>query len=109
MKLLLDHCVDRRLAASLRAHSVSTAAELGWEQLRNGALLADAAGAGFDAVLTTDANLKSQQDLATLPIAVVVLRARSNRLADLLPLVPRLEESLAALAPRTLIEIGQEP
>jgi hypothetical protein len=66
---------------------------MGWQKLRNGDLLAAAAGL-FDAMLTTDRNLKHQQNLATLPLAVIVLVARTNRLADLLPLVPRVEQGL---------------
>jgi hypothetical protein len=77
---------------------------MGWEALRNGALLA-AAAADFDCVLTVDQNLRHQQDLSKLPVAVVVLVARSNRLADLIPLAPSIEKALAALTPKTLVEV----
>lgn len=60
---------------------------MGWHALRNGALLRAVAQDRFDVLLTVDRNLKREQNLATLPVAVVVLLARSNRLADLLPLV----------------------
>jgi len=64
------------------------------------------AAAEFDAFITVDQNLPYQLNVATLPIAVVVLVAHSNELHVLLPLVLRLEEVLATLQPRTLVQIG---
>lgn len=87
MRILLDHCIDWRLARSLPAHDVKNARDLGWEVLKNGALLS-AAACQFDCVVTTDQNPKHQQNLATLPVTVVVLVTQRNRLADLIPLVP---------------------
>lgn len=105
MHILLDHCIDWRLARSLSGHAVKSAREMGWETLRNGDLLAAAAAAHFDVMLTVDRNLKHEQNLAALPLAVVVLVARSNRLADLVPLVPDVERALAVLVPKTLVEV----
>ena len=105
MRLLLDESVPRRLRGALPAHSVRTAVEMGWGGVKNGALLVLAA-AEFDAFITVDRNLPFQQNIATLPIAVVVLIAHSNELQALLPLVPRLEEALVSLLPRTLVQIG---
>lgn len=104
MRLLLDESVPRRLRRALPAHTVKTALEMGWGGVKNGALLVLAA-AEFDAFITVDKNLPYQQNIATLPVAVVVLRAHSNELQSLLPLVPRLEEVLATLRPRTLVQI----
>jgi hypothetical protein len=72
-----------------------------WASVKNGKLLALAA-TKFDAFITADQNLKFQQNLAKLPIAVVVLIARKNRVQDLEPLLPQLAEVLNHLAPRTL-------
>jgi len=105
MRLLLDESVPRRLRGALPAHSVRTAVEMGWGGVKNGALLVLAA-AEFDAFITVDRNLPFQQNIATLPIAVVVLIAHSNELQSLLPLVPRLEEALGTLQPGTLVQIG---
>jgi hypothetical protein len=60
----------------------------------------------FDAFVTVDKNLQFQQNVDALPIAVVVLDARSNELAHLLPLVPKLEEALANLRPHTLVRVA---
>lgn len=79
---------------------------MGWSGVSNGKLLALAA-VDFDAFITVDKNLPYQQNLSTLPIAVVLLDAYSNELAVLLPLVPRLEQALSSLAPGTFIRITQ--
>jgi len=93
VKILLDECVDWRLARDLAGHDVKTAREMGWAAIKNGELLA-LASAEFDAFVTVDRNLSFQQNLSSRTIAVVVLRARSNRLADLRPLVAKLMAAL---------------
>jgi predicted nuclease of predicted toxin-antitoxin system len=105
MRLLLDESVPRRLRRALPGHTVKTAVEMGWSGVKNGTLLTLAA-AEFDAFITVDKNLPHQQNIATLPVAVVVLNAESNELQALLPLIPRLEEVLATLQPRVLVQIG---
>lgn len=104
MRILLDHCLPRRLARAFPSHTVRTTAEQGWNRLRNGKLLA-AASSAFDLFLTIDKNLKHEQNMATLPLAVMVVMARSNRLDDVLPFVPIIEEELARLRPQTFVEV----
>jgi hypothetical protein len=87
MKLLLDECIDQRFATEIVGYEVRTVPEMGWANIKNGQLLT-LAQAEFDAFITVDRNLPYQQNLPKYNIAVVVLRAKSNRLADLLPLVP---------------------
>ncbi|HEX5341100.1 MAG TPA: DUF5615 family PIN-like protein, partial [Duganella sp.] len=79
MRLLLDESVPAGLKRYLPSHSVMTVVERGWGGTKNGALLALAAS-DFDALITVDKNLPHQQNLAQLPIAVVVLDAISNEL-----------------------------
>lgn len=105
MRLLLDESVPSRLRRALPNHDVKTVVEMGWGGVKNGNLLALAAS-DFDAFITVDKNLPYQQDVSSLPIAVVVLDAYSNELSSLLPLVPRLERALATLAPRTYVRVG---
>ena len=104
MRLLLDESVPARLRRSLTSHSVKTVVEMGWSGVKNGALLALAARE-FDAFLTVDKNLPYQQNLGALPIALIVLEANSNELVALLPLVPRLEQVLGSLKPRSFVRI----
>jgi len=105
VKVLLDECVDWRLARDVVGHDVKTARQMGWTTIKNGELLALAAE-HFDVFVTVDRNLSFQQNLVSLPIAVVVLQAKTNRLADLRPLVPRLLTAIASARPGapTLIE-----
>ena len=93
MKVLLDECVDWRLSREIAGHEAKTARQMGWSTVENGELLR-LAEKDFDVFLTVDRNLSFQQNLPTFAIAIVVLRAKSNRLADLRRLVPEL---LAAL------------
>ncbi len=101
MRLLLDESVPHRLRRSLPGHAVRTVVEMGWGGIRNGELLARAANE-FDALISVDKN----QNLDTLPITVIVLDAKSNELPYLLPLIPKLEEALANLLPRTFVRVG---
>jgi predicted nuclease of predicted toxin-antitoxin system len=93
VKVLLDECADRRLARDIVGHDVRTASQMGWTTIKDRELLALAADR-FDVFVTVDRNLSFQQNLASLPISVFVLHAKTNRLSDLKPLVPSL---LAAL------------
>jgi len=89
VKVLLDECVDWRLSRDIAGHEVKTARDMGWATIKNGELLALAAKE-FAVFVTVDRNLSFQQNLPAFDIAVVVLRASSNRLADLQALVPAL-------------------
>jgi Domain of unknown function (DUF5615) len=89
VKVFLDECVDWRLARDIVGHDVKTARQMGWTAVKNGALLA-LASQHFDVFVTVDRNLFFQQNLDSFSIAVVVLRAKTNRLADLRPLVSSL-------------------
>jgi hypothetical protein len=89
VKVLLDECVDRRLAGDIVGHEVLTASQMGWTTIKDRELLA-LATSRFDVFVTVDRNLSFQQNLAALPISVFVLHAKTNRLSDLRPLVPRL-------------------
>jgi hypothetical protein len=73
MHILFDQGVPRGLAASLQDHEVTEARRLRWERISNGELLKLAEGAGFDVLLTTDKNVRYQQNLAGRNISIVVL------------------------------------
>ena len=105
MRLLLDESLPNPLTDLLVGHDVQTVAQMGWTRLGNGALLRQAAAA-FDALLTADQNIEFQQNLKTLPVAVIVLVAASNRLESLEPLVPDVLRTLANLQPKTLVRVG---
>ena len=77
MRVLFDQGTPAPLRHLLPGHAVSTAFELGWSTLNNGELLTAAEGRGFEVFVTTDANLKYQQNLAFRSIAIIVLGTTS--------------------------------
>ena len=89
MKLLLDECVPSVLKDDLIGHDASTVEDAGFKGLKNGKLLAAAMGK-FDVLVTVDKSIPSQQNLAAFGIAVLLLRAKSNRYDDLNHLSQRL-------------------
>ena len=77
MRVLFDQGTPVPLRQFLQDHSVSTAYEQGWSSLKNGELLQSAEGHGFEVLVTTDSNLKYQQNLSARKISVVVLSTTS--------------------------------
>ena len=73
MKILFDQGTPRPLSRYLATHTVDMVYKQGWSTLKNGALLATAENAGYDLLVTTDQNLRYQQNLAGRRIAIVVL------------------------------------
>lgn len=103
MRVLLDESLPRPLAELLAGHEARTVAQAGWRGVENGALLRRAADS-FDVVLTADQNIEFQQNLRTLPVAVIVLVAESNRIEALAPLVPKILRRLNHFSPRRWFE-----
>jgi predicted nuclease of predicted toxin-antitoxin system len=105
MRILLDEDLPRRLVELLVGHEASTVQRSGWSGIKNGELLGLAA-VQFDVFLTMDRNLEFQQNLASLPIAVLVVEAVSNRMEDLAPLVPSILNELDRIRPKSLRRMG---
>ena len=93
MRVLLDECIDRRFAAAIAGHEVKTVPQASWAAVKNGELLTLAADP-FDIFVTVDRNLSFQHHLPRFSIAVIVLRAQSNRLVDLRPLAQDLLKAI---------------
>jgi predicted nuclease of predicted toxin-antitoxin system len=94
VNILLDECVPARLARELAPHSVTTVQRRGWAGIKNGDLLALAQNE-FDVLITVDRNVSEEQDLTHFTIALVLLRAATNRLEHLRPLAGKVLEKLA--------------
>jgi hypothetical protein len=105
VKLLLDENLPVDLRHDVAGHDVFTVSYMGWTGVKNGRLLALAAAAGFDAIVTADLSMEDQQNLKTLPGAIVVLHAPSTALPDLRALVPKLLADLTSLAPRSVTHV----
>ncbi len=106
MRVLLDECVDIRLVEYMVEVDVTTVAAQGWGGVSNGQLLALAEQV-FDIFVTVDRGLSFQQNLPKFDLAVILLVARSNRVADLLPLVPRLLDVLGRAPKGTVTRIEE--
>jgi hypothetical protein len=105
MRILLDENLPRKLAGHLVGHECRTVAACGWSGKKNGDLLA-LADPLFDVLLSLDRNLPYQQNLDTKRIAVLIIRARSNRIQDLLPVIPACLAALVTLDPRQVVRVG---
>lgn len=106
MRILLDECVPRPLKRELTDYPVQTVVEMGWSGKQNGELLKLMTQEGFTILLTADQNLRHQQNLLQAGVAIIVLVASSNRLPDLVPLMPKARSVLTTIAPGKVIEVG---
>jgi hypothetical protein len=97
VRVLLDECVPRRLALTFGPeHSFDTVTRLDWAGTKNGELLQLATASDFEVRVTVDVGLRVT---STSALRVVVLRAESNRLEALRPLMPSVLERLPNLPP----------
>jgi hypothetical protein len=105
MRILLDESLPRRPRDEIAGYLVKTVAEMGWSAIDNGELLRRAAD-HFEVFVTADQNLQFQQNLGALPLAVIVLVSKTNRVEDLRPLIPELLARLPNLQGKSLVRIG---
>jgi len=107
MKILLDECLPRKLKNKFSDHECLTAPEAGLGGKKNGELLAIAEREHFEVFITMDKGIEYEQNLSNSHLAVIVLRAKSNRLSDLVPLVPDCLKALQSVKPGQFIRIGE--
>jgi hypothetical protein len=88
MRVLLDELLPIDLSPSLRGHAVDTVVGRGWAGVKNGDLLRRRSG-HYDVLITMDRGMEFQQPIPMLPFGIVIVRAASNRMQHLRPLVPR--------------------
>lgn len=105
MKILLDHNLDWRLSDQLSGHEVSTALDMAWDTLKNGALLTHAERSGFSVLITSDKGIKDQQTMKGRSIGVVIVRAPNNRLETHLTMIAEIVQILAVIQPGQIIEV----
>jgi predicted nuclease of predicted toxin-antitoxin system len=108
MKVLIDECLPTGLKEMLTTmgHECETVRRAGYGSKKNGELLSLAEGR-WDVLLTSDRRIKYQQNMTGRKVSIVVLRAKSNRMGDLLPLMPACAEALLTISPGQIIEVGQ--
>ena len=105
MRVLLDEHLPLDLARELHGHDVQTVVGRGWAGVKNGDLLRLMLG-DYDALVTMDRSLEFQQNVSALPFGVVVVRAPSNRMLHLRPLVPAILDAIAATSQGQLQRVG---
>ena len=105
MRVLLDESLPRQLARELTGHETRTVTQQRWRGLKNGLLLAQAEAEGFDVLVTADQNIEYQQNLDTVGVGIIVLAAVTNRIEDLLPLVPALLAALLTVGPGDVLTV----
>jgi hypothetical protein len=104
MRILLDECLPRKLKRSIIGHNVETVQERGWSSKKNGELLRLMDGT-VDAFLTSDQNLRYQQNLTAISFSIIVLVVPDNRLPTLQPLMPQVQSLLDSITPGTVVEV----
>jgi predicted nuclease of predicted toxin-antitoxin system len=106
MKILLDECLPRKLLNALPDHDCQTVPQAGLSGQKNGRLLSLAENAGFNLFVTIDKGLQYQQNLTGRRIAILIIRAKSNRLVDLLPQVEACRSIMSSIRPGEVIRAG---
>lgn len=105
MKVLIDECLPRGLKRLISGYECFTVREMGWSGRKNGELLS-LADQRFDVLLTIDQGLQFEQNLANRNLALIVLKARSNDLEDLAPLIPQLLSALSLIKPAQILTVS---
>jgi len=103
-RVIIDECLPRRLKRLLPEAESQTAPEAGLAGLKNGKLLAAISGR-FEVFVTIDGNLEHQQDLRGLSFGIVVIHARSNRLADIEPMQEELAEAVERVGQAEVVHV----
>ena len=105
MKVLIDENLPHKLRNVLSGHACFTTSYMGWSGISNGELLRMAPANGFEVVISNDRGLEYQQNQDALPVSVVVLLTKDNKLKTIESMVPALIVALHDLKPRTFIKI----
>ena len=106
MIILLDECVPGGIRNSLPDHFCRTVSRAGLRGLKNGELLAKSEESGYEVLLTVDKGIAYQQSVTGRKISVLVIRAKSNKLDDLLPHIPACLSALAKIQSGQVIQVG---
>jgi predicted nuclease of predicted toxin-antitoxin system len=107
MKILIDECLPAALKENLTAlgHQCQTVRQAGFGSKKNGELLTLAEGR-WNVVLTSDRNIKNQQNMTGRSVSILILCAKSNRMKDLLPLMPACARALLSIQAGQVAEVG---
>jgi len=107
VRILFDQGTPAPLRRALTGHEIATAFERGWGALQNGELLRAAEAAGFEAIITTDQNLRYQQDLEDRQLAILVLLTTDWR--RIRQHTDRVVTAVGGLTPEAYVELFFPP
>lgn len=107
-RVLFDENMPRKLRRDLTEFFIRTAQEQGWSSFRNGELIKRAAGE-FDVLVTIDQRMRYQQNVARLPIGIVVIEVRDARIVFLRALLPELRAAIAEVTVGEVRAVGSHP
>jgi len=107
MRILIDECLPAAMKETLTAlgHECETVRRAGYGSKKNGELLTLAEGR-WDVLLTSDRNIKHQQNMTGRKVSILILCAKSNRMKDLLPLMPACTQALLSIQSGQVVEVG---
>jgi predicted nuclease of predicted toxin-antitoxin system len=106
MKILLDECLPLDFRHSFPTHDAHTAQWAGLKGKKNSELLGAAEEAGYDVLLTVDQGIPHQQSPAGRKISIILVRARTNQIGDLLPLVGAILQALETIQPGEQVAVA---
>ena len=104
MRILLDEQIPIDLSSELHGHAVETVVGRGWAGIKNGELLSRMRH--YDVLVTMDRSIEFQRQVSALPFGIVIVRAASNRMQHLKPLVPAILAAITAAKPGQVERVG---
>ena len=106
MKVLLDECLPRKLKTKIIGHDCVTVPEAGLAGMKNGELLSSAENMGFQMFITLDRGIQFQQRLRNRKLAILLLRPKSSRRAEIIPFVRDILAAISKAKPGDLVQVG---
>ena len=102
MKIIIDECVPSIVKRGLPDRSIVTVQDMGWAGIKNGELLRFVA-ADFDVFITSDKNLRLQQNLSAIDLSIILLP--SNQVPVIKALLPQIDSALTNIGPNSFVEL----
>jgi hypothetical protein len=95
VKLLLDECLPEELKDLIIGHEVLAVSDMKWKGITNGELMKRAGESGFDVFLTSDKNIRYQQNIGKYPLAVIIFDVVRNTVPEIKPKLAKLNEMIS--------------
>ncbi len=103
MKIIIDECVPSIVKHGLPGRDIATVQEMGWAGIKNGELLRHIVAAKFEIFITSDKNLRHQQNLLVIDLSVILLP--SNQVPVIKALLPHIDSALTNIVQNSFVEL----